>query len=85
MSTDGAALLLQVIVDNNTWNNTHIATVGRAMASPEKKAWKIYRYLDVEYVFVVFGALIGYPRFAASAVVQRPSRTAKHSTWVMIV
>lgn len=50
-----------VIVDNNTWNNTHIATVGRAMASPEKKAWKIYRYLDVEYVFVVFGALIGYP------------------------
>jgi len=61
MSTDGAALLLQVIVDNNTWNNTHIATVGRAMASPEKKAWKIYRYLDVEYVFVVFGALIGYP------------------------
>jgi len=24
-----------VIVDNNTWNNTHIATVGLAMASPE--------------------------------------------------
>jgi dolichyl-diphosphooligosaccharide--protein glycosyltransferase len=27
-----------VIVDNNTWNNTHIATVGRAMASPEEEA-----------------------------------------------
>jgi dolichyl-diphosphooligosaccharide--protein glycosyltransferase len=32
-----------VIVDNNTWNNSHIATVGRAMASPEAKAWRIYR------------------------------------------
>jgi len=50
-----------VIVDNNTWNNTHIATVGRAMASPEKKAWQIYRSLDVGYVFVVFGGYIGYP------------------------
>ena len=50
-----------VIVDNNTWNNTHIATVGRAMCSPEKKAWEIYRSLDVEYVFVVFGGFIGYP------------------------
>lgn len=50
-----------VIVDNNTWNNTHIATVGRAMASPEKMAWEIYRSLDVKYVFVVFGGVIGYP------------------------
>ena len=116
-----------VIVDNNTWNNTHIATVrrreaegcrgagggpgagsaassgtggwacirqarlppscsgvprplrplanpptplgahpprspaqvGRAMASPERKAWQIFRSLDVEYVFVVFGGYIG--------------------------
>ncbi|KAK9810592.1 hypothetical protein WJX73_002972 [Symbiochloris irregularis] len=50
-----------VIVDNNTWNNTHIATVGRAMSSPERKAWHIYRSLDVEYVLVVFGGFIGYP------------------------
>ena len=50
-----------VIVDNNTWNNTHIATVGRAMSSPERKAWQIFRSLDVEYVFVVFGGFIGYP------------------------
>lgn len=26
------------ILDNNTWNNTHIATVGRAMASSEEDA-----------------------------------------------
>jgi len=50
-----------VIVDNNTWNNTHIATVGRAMSSPERKAWKIFRSLDVDYVFVLFGGFIGYP------------------------
>ena len=50
-----------VMVDNNTWNNTHIATVGRAMASGEKKAWHIYRSLDVDYVLVVFGGYIGYP------------------------
>jgi hypothetical protein len=49
-----------IIVDNNTWNTSHIATVGRAMSSPEAKAWRIYRSLDVEYVFVVFGGLIGY-------------------------
>jgi len=50
-----------IIVDNNTWNTSHIATVGRAMSSPEAKAWQIYRSLDVEYVFVVFGGVIGYP------------------------
>jgi dolichyl-diphosphooligosaccharide--protein glycosyltransferase len=30
------------------------------MSSPEAKAWRIYRSLDVEYVFVVFGGMIGY-------------------------
>jgi hypothetical protein len=44
-----------VIVDNNTWNNTHIATVGTAMSSPEKAAWDIFNSLDVKYVLVVFG------------------------------
>jgi hypothetical protein len=46
-----------VIVDNNTWNNTHIATVGTAMSSPEKAAWEIFNSLDVKYVLVVFGGL----------------------------
>lgn len=46
-----------VIVDNNTWNNTHIATVGTAMSSPEKAAWEIFNSLDVKYVLVVFGGM----------------------------
>jgi dolichyl-diphosphooligosaccharide---protein glycosyltransferase len=33
--------------------------VGRAMASPERKAWRILRSLDVDYVFVLFGGYIG--------------------------
>ena len=49
-----------VIVDNNTWNNTHIATVGRAMASYEDEAYVIMKQLDVSYVLVVFGGLTGY-------------------------
>ncbi|CAI0543467.1 unnamed protein product [Linum tenue] len=50
-----------VLVDNNTWNNTHIATVGTAMSSPEKQAWEIFHSLDVKYVLVVFGGVVGYP------------------------
>lgn len=30
-----------VMVDNNTWNNTHIATVGMAMASEEAESFEI--------------------------------------------
>ncbi|KAL0234586.1 hypothetical protein PCE1_001622 [Barthelona sp. PCE] len=48
------------IVDNNTWNNTHIATVGRAMSSPEAVGYKISQDLDVDYVLVIFGGLSGY-------------------------
>lgn len=53
-----------VIVDNNTWNNTHIATVGTAMSSPEKAAWEIFNSLDVKYVLVVFGGLASLALFA---------------------
>ncbi|KAL9224338.1 hypothetical protein vseg_000382 [Gypsophila vaccaria] len=49
-----------VIVDNNTWNNTHIATVGRAMSSYEDEAYEIMQSLDVDYVLVVFGGVTGY-------------------------
>eukprot|EP00158_Paraphelidium_tribonemae_P006055 Partr_v1_DN27646_c0_g1_i1_m65213 putative STT3, subunit of the oligosaccharyltransferase complex, homolog len=48
------------LVDNNTWNNTHIATVGKAMASPEHIAYPILRKHDVDYVLVIFGGLLGY-------------------------
>ena len=48
------------LVDNNTWNNTHIATVGKAMSSREEVSYPILRQHDVNYVLVVFGALLGY-------------------------
>jgi len=49
-----------ILVDNNTWNNTHISRVGQAMASTEDKAYEIMRELDVNYVLVIFGGLTGY-------------------------
>ena len=49
-----------VLVDNNTWNNTHIATVGRAFASPEEKGYKIAKSMDADYVLVIFGGLSYY-------------------------
>lgn len=48
------------LVDNNTWNNTHIATVGKAMCLNEETAYKILRQHDVDYVLVIFGGLLGY-------------------------
>ncbi|KAI8502179.1 PREDICTED: dolichyl-diphosphooligosaccharide--protein glycosyltransferase subunit STT3A [Branchiostoma belcheri] len=49
-----------ILVDNNTWNNTHISRVGQAMASSEEHAYEIMRELDVNYVLVIFGGLTGY-------------------------
>jgi dolichyl-diphosphooligosaccharide--protein glycosyltransferase len=48
------------LVDNNTWNNTHIATVGKAMCSNEDVAYDILKRHDVDYVLVIFGGLLGY-------------------------
>jgi dolichyl-diphosphooligosaccharide--protein glycosyltransferase len=48
------------IVDNNTWNFTHIATVGALLSQPEQRAHDIARMLDADYVLVIFGGLIGY-------------------------
>ena len=48
------------LVDNNTWNNTHIATVGKAMSSREEVSYPILREHDVDYVLIVFGGLLGY-------------------------
>jgi len=48
------------LVDNNTWNNSHIALVGKAMSSTESKAYEIMKSLDVDYVLVIFGGVIGY-------------------------
>ena len=48
------------LVDNNTWNNSHIALVGKAMSSNESAAYEIMTDLDVDYVLVIFGGVIGY-------------------------
>jgi hypothetical protein len=44
------------------------------MSSPERKAWRILRSLDVDYVFVLFGGYIGWGTIAAWA----PSRILLH-------
>ena len=49
-----------VLVDNNTWNNTHIATVGKAMSCSEEVSYEVMRKLDVDYVLVIFGGLVGF-------------------------
>jgi dolichyl-diphosphooligosaccharide---protein glycosyltransferase len=48
------------IVDNNTWNNTHIATVGKVMATSESVSYKTMRQLDANYILVISGAASGY-------------------------
>jgi len=48
------------LVDNNTWNNTHIAMVGKMMSLPEEKAYPLLLQHDVDYVLVIFGGLIGF-------------------------
>lgn len=48
------------IVDNNTWNFTHIAYVGRVLASSEDDAYDILENLDVDYVMVQFGGRTGF-------------------------
>lgn len=49
-----------VLVDNNTWNNTHIATVGKAMSCSEDVAYEVMRKHDVDYALVIFGGVLGY-------------------------
>jgi dolichyl-diphosphooligosaccharide--protein glycosyltransferase len=49
-----------VIVDNNTWNTTHIATVGATFANEEDESYRICKMLDADYVLVIFGGLSAY-------------------------
>ena len=49
-----------VLADGNTWNNTHIATIGKAFASTEEEGYKIARQLDADYVLIIFGGLSYY-------------------------
>lgn len=49
-----------VLVDNNTWNNTHIATVGKAFASTEEEGYNIAKFLGADYVLVIFGGMTNF-------------------------
>ncbi|KAA6389909.1 MAG: putative Dolichyl-diphosphooligosaccharide--protein glycosyltransferase subunit STT3 [Streblomastix strix] len=49
-----------VIVDNNTWNSTHIATVGMIFASSEEQALPVLQMLGVDYILILFGGNSGY-------------------------
>jgi dolichyl-diphosphooligosaccharide--protein glycosyltransferase len=42
------------IADGNTWNHEHIATLGRTLTSPEKKAWNAIRHI-ADYLLVWAG------------------------------
>ena len=44
----------------NTLFLAHIATVGKAMSSPDEKSYPILLKHDVDYVLVIFGGLLGY-------------------------
>ena len=58
-SAGGAVLTFPLVALAVLPTHPPMGQVGRAMASPEKKAWHIFRSLDVKYVFVVFGGYIG--------------------------
>lgn len=48
------------ICDNNTWNFTHIAYVGKVFSSTEEEGYQIMENLDIDYVLVIFGGKTGY-------------------------
>eukprot|EP00397_Hematodinium_sp_SG-2012_P015299 GEMP01015576.1.p1 GENE.GEMP01015576.1~~GEMP01015576.1.p1 ORF type:complete len:655 (+),score=101.43 GEMP01015576.1:24-1988(+) len=52
--------VMPVLTDNNTWNNTHIATMGLIMGSNEETAAKIMRDLDADYFLIIFGGVARY-------------------------
>ena len=39
-----------ILVDNNTWNNTHISRVGQAMASPEEHSYTIMKVCGMTHI-----------------------------------
>jgi len=50
-----------VLTDNNTWNNTHIATMGLLMGSTEEDAVEIMTRLDADYFLLIFGGVVAFP------------------------
>ncbi|KAA8537200.1 hypothetical protein F0562_029668 [Nyssa sinensis] len=41
-----------VMIDNNTWNINHLATIGRAMSSYEDELCEIMKTLDVDWSMI---------------------------------
>lgn len=48
------------MVDNNTWNNTHIAKIGQALALGENASYPVLRQLDTDYLLVLSGAVSAF-------------------------
>lgn len=48
-------------VDNNTWNNTAIAAVGRVLVSSEVEGARLMREMGADLVLIVFGGGVGWP------------------------
>jgi len=49
-----------VLVDNNTWNTTHIATIGKALASTEEDGYNVARFMGADYMLVIFGGMTNF-------------------------
>lgn len=47
------------IVDNNTWNFTHIGTVAKVMITNEEEAHEMLTDMGIEYIMVSFGGYSG--------------------------
>ncbi len=60
LTTTSLSRLLFLSFSLSRSSNTHIAQVGKAMSSNESRAYEIMRELDVDYILVLFGGLIGY-------------------------
>ena len=53
------------IIDNNTWNKTHISHVGMILASREEEAYEYVKQMDVDYMMVIFG---GYAKYSGDDI-----------------
>lgn len=61
------------LVDNNTWNNSHIALVGKAMSSNETVAFRVCAFYPITRCFLV----------ANSPYLRVHFSLCTHSTWTM--
>lgn len=48
------------MISSHVYGISFIVKVGKAMSSNETAAYEIMRSLDVDYVLVIFGGVIGY-------------------------